>query len=211
MTTTVISASVMASGSASVMVAALIQAKTQTLTFTNTFTPTTTATQTPIIKAGGRVFSNSSQLRVGIHTIKAEKVISACVDGHVTSFERWRVVYREPDDCLFEVFDSKDKLERTKFFHGNTLVVTGGSNHQSFETSSPEAWKKVTDFFELKTPASFVRDSRQIFTGAWVPNSSEFPAMGFKSKLGAKSTINHSVTSVTINENVDLEFLSGGR
>jgi hypothetical protein len=169
-----------------------------------------TPTETPNIQPGLRVFSNSSQLKAAIQTLIAEKTINSLVDGRVTSSERWRIVYRQPDDCLFQVFDAKSKLVRSKFFHGSTLTVAGGSIHQIFQTPSPEAWKKVLDFFELRTPGSSVKDSRQLSPGLWVPNSFEYPVAHFKSKLGIHATVLHSITFVSLNENVDAEFSSGG-
>jgi hypothetical protein len=196
-----------------IFLASVSSASTGLLTATSTAVlspafPTITPTQTPIIRAGAITFASPSDLQSGIQTLKAEKKIGFYLNGEEESFERWRLIYREPDECLLEVFDSKGNLERTKYSKGTTTTVDAGKIHQQISEQVPRAPKKLVEFFDLKIDPEEIKDSREILPGKWVPNSSE-KSLG-RTKSGKEVSIRESLVSVVINDDIDGEFTARG-
>lgn len=171
-------------------------------------TPTITPTQTPILRAGAMPYARPSDLQNGMQTFRAEKRISFLVNGTEAGFERWRLVYRAPDECSLEVFDSKGNLERTKYYHGTTLYVDAGKIHQVLTKRSPQAWQKVVEFLDLKVDPRNVKDSRQLLQGLWIPNSMDIPLKSRKS--GESRGIRHALSGVLVDTNVDSQLAKGG-
>jgi hypothetical protein len=170
--------------------------------------PTTTPTQIPEIQAGLKNYARPYDLKAAIHTLKADKRIALCLNGTEKSFERWRLIYREPNDCLLEMFDSQGKLGLQKHFIETKTIIDAGKVHKEISDSVPRAWDKVIEFLDLTTiDPKEIKDSREILPGIWIPNSFERKFCNLEGTKGSfKISRNYSILTISINANVDADF-----
>jgi hypothetical protein len=176
---------------------------------TMTLTLTVTMTPTAHVEPGPKPLPSASDLRSKIHTLFVEKKVSFCVNAQERNFERLDLVFRDPDDCMLQVFDSDGKLEHTKYWHGSTLTVDGGKVHQNFRTAAPQGWAEVVEFLGIRRPYPNVVSYREIVPGMWIPNRVEMDSGGRQGPALSRGT---RISIITSAENVDVsaQFLSGG-
>jgi hypothetical protein len=125
--------------------------------------------------------------------------------GQLKGFEFWRLIYREPSDCLIEVFTARRKLVRTSYYHRGMLNIDAGKVKQQFQSLTPMAWPQITQFLGLRLKPGTVTDYREIFPGAWIPNT-----FGSAPAKVRKFGVQQVVTFALINTDVDAEFLKQG-
>lgn len=197
----------------------LIIGSTANLTATNTVSPTATmaeptATLTPLpplrIETGQRAFASESRLKALIKSMRGEKTIATFYDGKLRRSERWTMVYRWPDECLFKVHDSAGRLLLTRLFRGTTVTVAAGAMRESYTTKEPLAWSRVVDFFDLRLAPEEVRDFRELQPGDWIPNTSEAPIGWLPPGAALRLKTRRTLDSVLINAEVDRDLETGG-
>jgi hypothetical protein len=185
----------------STIIPTLVISSTEVPTLTPSPTPSSwTSSGSAVIQTGVRTCANSEQLRSGIHTLEAEKKIEITA-SRGTGSEIWRLIFREPNDCLIEVFTNQRKLVRTSYYHGLRLRIDAGKVKQDLQTSTPQAWTQVLQFFSLNSKYDDTTEYREIFPGAWIPN-----AFGFISKNKNGFGVSNRINFTGVNQNVDQEF-----
>jgi hypothetical protein len=172
-------------------------------------TETSTPTATPSIpfqaqvKTGMRRCHSPDQARLLIKTLIAEKSLSAVKDGRSELVEKWRIVYRAPDDFLLEVFDAHGRLERRKYICGLTSTILAGNYRQQISNPKALAWSKVVQCLDWGMRAEECTSFREILPQVWMPNGTQSNPIGKGAGMAA------SITSLIIDSNVDSVFSAG--
>jgi hypothetical protein len=152
------------------------------------------------IQKGPEPLADPQRLEAAIRTLAIEERVTISLQGSNPVKERYRLLYREPNDCLILLYNSQDILTRTIYFTGSLITVVTGATVQKIQKTAPLAWAQVLSFLGLPPGQETISDYREIFPGAWVPNT--FTVTNFTSQL----PIQYAITFTAVNINCDNEF-----
>jgi hypothetical protein len=155
-----------------------------------------------LIQTSPQPLASTETLQKLVKTLRAEKKITVTL-GTASSSEIWRIVYRQPKDCLLTVYTSDMRLVRTIYYRGSHVKIDAGKVKQEFEDQRWDGWSRTLLFLGYNKEHD-ISEYRQLAPGEWIPN-----------RFGSLSTtkipgVQHQVRFSAINENVDQEFLNAG-
>jgi hypothetical protein len=150
------------------------------------------------VHGGPETLASPDSLKSLFRTLRAEKQISVSF-GSGSASEIWRMVFRQPQDCLLTVYTADMRKVRTIYYHGRHVKIDAGKVKQEFDDQRQDGWERALLFLGYYKGRE-ISEYRQVSPGTWIPN--QYGGAPAKQR----PSVQHKIRHFSMNGDVDADF-----